>query len=57
MVETKKEIELDLSNYVTKADLKGATGVNTSNLATKLYLVSLKADIDKIDTEKLKIVM
>ena len=29
------KIELDLSNYATKADLKGATGVNTSNLAAK----------------------
>ena len=31
----KIEIELDLSNYVTKSDLKIATGVNTSDFAKK----------------------
>ena len=31
----KIEIELDLSNYATKSDLKIATGVNTSDFAKK----------------------
>ena len=37
--------------YATKADLKGVTGVDTSNLAAKSDLDSLKAevDIDKIN--------
>ena len=37
--------------YTTKADLKGVTGVDTSNLAAKSDLDSLKAevDIDKIN--------
>ena len=30
--------ELDLSNYATKADLKNATGVDTSKLAEKVDL-------------------
>ena len=29
------KIELDLSNYATKADLKTATGVDTSKFAKK----------------------
>ena len=31
-------ITMDLSKYATKADLKGAAGVNTSNVAAKLNL-------------------
>ena len=30
------KLELDLSNYATKADLKNATGVNTSDFDKKL---------------------
>ena len=33
------KVELDLSNYATKADLKNATGVNTSKFAEKVDLV------------------
>ena len=46
------KVELDLSNYTTKAGLKVATGVNTSNLAPKLDLASLKAQVDKIDIDQ-----
>ena len=42
---------------MTKADLKGATDVDTSNLAAKSDLASLKADVDKIDIDKLKNVL
>ena len=34
------EVELNLSNYAAKADLKGATGVDTSNLEAKSDLVT-----------------
>ena len=37
------EVELDLSNHATKTDLKGATRIDTSNLAVKLNLAKLKA--------------
>ena len=47
-------VEVDLSNYTMKADLKTATGVNTSKLAAKSDLVSLKAEFDKLDIDKLK---
>ena len=30
------KIELDLSNYATKADLKNATGADTSDFAKKI---------------------
>ena len=33
------KVELDLSNYATKADLKNATGINTSKFAEKVDLV------------------
>ena len=36
------KVELDLSNYATKADLKNATGVDTLKFAAKVDLASLK---------------
>ena len=42
---------LDLSNYTTKADLKEATDVETSNLAVKSNLANLKAEVDKRDID------
>ena len=50
------KVELDLSNFATKAYLKGTKGVDTSNLAAKSDLAGLKAEIDKIDVDKLKTV-
>ena len=41
-------------NYATKANLKGETGADSSNLAVKSDLGSLKADADKMDIDKLK---
>ena len=49
-------VKVDLSSYATKLDLKNATGVDTSKLAAKSDLASLKAEIDKIDIDKLKTV-
>ena len=39
------KVKLDLSNQTNKVDLKGATGAGTSNLAAKLDLVILKAEV------------
>ena len=50
------KIELELSNYATEDDLKDVTGVDTSNLAAMSDLASLTAELNKIDTRKLKIV-
>ena len=41
-----------MSDYATKDDLKNATAIDTSKLATKSDLVSLKAERDKLDIEK-----
>ena len=40
-------VKLDLYNYATEADLKGAPAVDTSNVAANSDLASLKADIDE----------
>ena len=53
----KVEVELDLSNYATKADLKNATGVDTSKFAKKFDLTNLQYDVDKLDIDKLKYVL
>ena len=45
-------VKVDLSNYATK----NATGIDASNLALKSNLASLKAEVDKIDVDKLKYV-
>ena len=50
------KVELDLTDCATKADLKEATGVDTSNLAAKSDLAILKPEVDKIDEDKLKTV-
>ena len=49
----KVKVELDLSNYATKADLKNAT-FDTSSFAKKTNLANLKPDVDKLDIDKLK---
>ena len=48
------KVELDLSNYVTKAELKNATGVDTSKLAKKVDLANLKSNADELDVDKFK---
>ena len=46
-------VKVYLSNYATKTDLKKATVIDTSQLATKSDLVSLTAEVDKLDIDKL----
>ena len=48
--------KVDLSNYATKLVLKNATEINTSKLAAKSDLVSLKTEADKLDIDKLLII-
>ena len=48
------KVELDLTNYATKADLKNITPVDVSSFASKTNLAALKTEVDKIDTDKLK---
>ena len=46
------KIKIDLSNYVTKKDIKNITHVDTSSFALKTNLSSLKAEVDKLDSNK-----
>ena len=48
------KVELDLSNYATKAHLTNSTGADTSKFAKKVDLASLKSNVDKLDIDKLK---
>ena len=45
---------MDLSNYATKTDSKNVTGIDTSKLAVKSDLVSLKAKVGKLGIDKLE---
>ena len=48
------KVELDLSNYETKTDLKNVTRVDTSSFAEKTDLANLKFDVDKLNIDKLR---
>ena len=50
----KVKVELDLSNYATKADWKNWTNVDTPKFAKKVDLANLKSNVDKLDIDKLK---
>ena len=48
------KVELDLSNYATKDDVKNLTPVDVSSFASKTNLAALKTAVYKIDADKLK---
>ena len=48
------DLDLDLSNYAAKANIKNAADVDTSNFAKETVLTNLKSDVDKLDIEKVK---
>ena len=50
------KVELDLTNYATKGDVKNITHVHVSSYASKTNLAALRSEVDKIDTNKLKTV-
>ena len=50
------KVELDLSNYATKDDVKNITHVDVSSYASKTNLAALKTEVDKNDTDKVKTV-
>ena len=47
------DVEVDLSNYATKADIKNISLVDTSYFAVKSNIASLKTEVDKLDIDKL----
>ena len=48
------KVELYLSNYARKTDLKNATGVDTSSFAKTTDLANLKSDVDKLNIGELQ---
>ena len=48
------KVELDLSNYATKANLKTTAVLDTSKFTKKVDLANLKSNVDKLDIGKLK---
>ena len=50
------KVELTLTNYATKTDLKNITHFDVSSFASKTKLAALKTEVDKIDADKLKTV-
>ena len=48
------KVELDLSNYAMKKDVKDITHIDASGFALKTNLAALKTEVDKLDTDKLK---
>ena len=47
------KLELDLSSYTTKTDLKNVTHVDVSSFTSKTNLANLKTEVDKINIAKL----
>ena len=47
-------VNVDLSNYATKTDIKNISHIDTSSFTLKSNLASLKTEVDKLDIDKLK---
>ena len=50
------KVELDLTNYATKTDIKNITHTDVSSFASKTNLAALITKVDKIGVDKLKTV-
>ena len=50
------KVELDLTNYATKTDLRNITHTDVCSFASKTNSAALKTEVDKIDVDKLKTV-
>lgn len=48
----KTKVDLSLSNYATKSDLKGVTSIKPSKSAKKTHFFNLKSDVDRLDVGK-----
>ena len=53
----RNNVKVDLSNYATKAYIKNISHVDTSSFALKANLASLKTEVDKLDFDKLALVL
>ena len=51
------KVELDLSSYAIKTNLKNVTHVDVTRFASKTNLASLKTEVDKLDIDKHQLLM
>ena len=49
----KAKVVLESSSYSIKKELEHASGVYTSDLATKKHFIALKTKVEKLDVNKL----
>ena len=47
------KVKIDLSNYATKTNIKNISHIDSSSFALKTNLGNLKAEVDKLDIDKL----
>ena len=47
-------VQVDLSNYATKAEIKNISHIDTLRFALKTNLANLKTEVDELGIEKLK---
>ena len=47
------KVQIDLSNYAIKTDIKNISHIDTSSFALETNLSSLKTEVDKLDIDKL----
>ena len=47
-------VQINLSNYAAKADIKNITHVDISSFALKTNLANLRTEVDKLDIDKLR---
>ena len=52
IVMVKKKVELDLSNDVTKSEVRKARGIDTSEFAKKVHLARIKSKVNNLDIDK-----
>ena len=51
--EKNTKLDLNLSNYATKSDLRNVTHVDITSSASKTNLASIKTEVNKLDIAKL----
>ena len=52
-IRDKVKVVLELSNYATKKELEHVTGIDKSDVAANKYFIELKAEVNKLDINKL----
>ena len=52
-IRVKAKLVLELSNYATKKELEHVTGIDKSDVAANKYFIELKAEVKKLDINKL----